>query len=84
MHLFEVPFYYIEYGIAQLGALAMWKQYKTNKEQTLDHYMNALSKGYTQTLTKLYQTAGIDFDFSAENVKALSEFVKEEMKAVFE
>ena len=84
LHLFEVPFYYIEYGIAQLGALAMWKQYKTNKEQTLDHYMNALSKGYTQTLTKLYQTAGIDFDFSAENVKALSEFVKEEMKAVFE
>jgi len=84
LHLFEVPFYYIEYGIAQLGALAMWKQYKTNKEQTLDHYMNALSKGYTQTLTNLYQTAGIDFDFSAENVKALSEFVKEEMKAVFE
>jgi len=84
LHLFEVPFYYIEYGIAQLGALAMWKQYKTNKEQTLDQYMNALSKGYTQTLTSLYQTAGIDFDFSAENVKALSEFVKEEMKAVFE
>jgi len=83
LHLFEVPFYYIEYGIAQLGALAMWKNYKADKEKTLDHYMLALSKGYTQTLKKLYHTAGIAFDFSAANVKALSEFVEEEMKAVF-
>ncbi|MCC7028886.1 MAG: M3 family oligoendopeptidase, partial [Chitinophagaceae bacterium] len=83
LHLFEVPFYYIEYGIAQLGALAMWKNYKADKEKTLDHYMLALSKGYTQTLKNLYQTAGIAFDFSAANVKALSEFVEEEMEAVF-
>lgn len=83
LHLFEVPFYYIEYGIAQLGALAMWKEYKLDKEKTLDNYMVALSKGYTQTLKELYQTAGIAFDFSANNVKALSVFVKEEMKAVF-
>jgi oligoendopeptidase F len=83
LHIFEVPFYYIEYGIAQLGALAMWKEYKLDKEKTLDNYMLSLSKGYTQTLKELYQTAGIAFDFSANNVKALSEFVKEEMKAVF-
>jgi oligoendopeptidase F len=81
--LFEVPFYYIEYGIAQLGALAMWKQYKNDKEKTLDNYMLALSKGYTQTLKDLYQTAGINFDFSANNVNALSEFVKDEMKVIF-
>lgn len=84
LHLFEVPFYYIEYGIAQLGALAMWKQYKTNKELTLDNYMLALSKGYTQSLKELYTTAGISFDFSANNVKALSDFVKNEMQALFE
>lgn len=83
LHLFEVPFYYIEYGIAQLGALAMWKEYKHDKEKTLDNYMLALSKGYTQTLKELYKTAGISFDFSATNVKALSEFVQKEMKAVF-
>src|ERR1700712_533107 len=35
LHLFEVPFYYIEYGIAQLGAIGMWKQFKGNKEQAL-------------------------------------------------
>lgn len=83
LHLFEVPFYYIEYGIAQLGALAMWKQFKSDKESTLDNYMRALSKGYTQTLKELYRTAGIEFDFSATNVKSLSEFVQSEMKMIF-
>ena len=43
LHLFEVPFYYIEYGIAQLGAIGLWMQFKNNKEQALDNYMNALS-----------------------------------------
>lgn len=83
LHLFEVPFYYIEYGIAQLGALGMWKQYLQDKEKTLDQYMLALSKGYTLTLKELYQTAGIEFDFSAPKVKALSEFVQEQMHKLF-
>lgn len=84
LHLFEVPFYYIEYGIAQLGALAMWRNYKKDKEQTLDQYMLALSKGYTITLKELYKTAGIVFDFSEHNVKELCEFVEGEMKVIFE
>lgn len=83
LHLFEVPFYYIEYGIAQLGAIAMWKEYKKNKEQTLDKYLVALSKGYTQNLRELYNTAGISFDFSADAVKNLSGFIREEIAAVF-
>jgi oligoendopeptidase F len=82
LHLFEVPFYYIEYGIAQLGALAMWKEYKKDPEQTLDNYMLALSKGYTITLKELYKTAGIVFDFSDENVNELSRFVSHEMRAL--
>jgi oligoendopeptidase F len=76
LHLFEVPFYYIEYGIAQLGALAMWRQFRENKEQALDNYMAALSLGYTKTLKELYATAGIRFDFSPAYVKELAEFVK--------
>ncbi len=43
LHLFEVPFYYIEYGIAQLGAIGMWMQYKKNKQQAIDNYCNALA-----------------------------------------
>ncbi|MEO7960893.1 MAG: M3 family oligoendopeptidase, partial [Ginsengibacter sp.] len=50
LHLFEVPFYYIEYGIAQLGAIGLWMQYKKNPESALDNYMNALKLGGTKTL----------------------------------
>ncbi|WP_143309656.1 M3 family oligoendopeptidase [Chitinophaga vietnamensis] len=79
LHLFEVPFYYIEYGIAQLGAIAMWKQYKENKQQALDNYVAALSAGATKTLPALYKTAGIRFDFSPAYVKELADFVKEQI-----
>ena len=80
LHLFEVPFYYIEYGIAQLGAIAMWRQYRQNKEQALGNYMNALSLGYTKTLKDLYTTAGIKFDFSASYVQELGAFVGDRLK----
>jgi oligoendopeptidase F len=79
LHLFEVPFYYIEYGIAQLGAIGMWMQYKTNKQQAMDNYCNALAFGGTKTLPELYKTAGLTFDFSPEKIKVLMAFVKEEM-----
>lgn len=75
LHLFEVPFYYIEYGIAQLGALAMWKQFHVNQELTLDNYMQALSQGGIKTLPELYQTAGIEFNFSPHRVEELCDFV---------
>jgi len=80
LHLFEVPFYYIEYGIAQLGAIGLWMQYKKNPEQALDNYMKALSLGGTKTLPELYKTAGLAFDFSPENIKTLMDFVNEEME----
>jgi oligoendopeptidase F len=76
LHLFEVPFYYIEYGIAQLGALAMWRQYRTNKEQAIKNYMNALSQGYTKPLNELYQLAGISFDLSPAYVASLASFMQ--------
>lgn len=79
LHLYEVPFYYIEYGIAQLGAIAMWRQYRQNKEQAMDNYMSALSLGYTKTLKELYATAGIKFDFSPAYVKELGDFVEERL-----
>lgn len=79
LHLFEVPFYYIEYGIAQLGAIGMWKQYKANPQQAMDNYCNALALGATKTLPELFKTAGLEFDFSPEKIKGLMEFVKEEM-----
>jgi oligoendopeptidase F len=80
LHLFEVPFYYIEYGIAQLGAIGLWKQFKENKEQALANYITALSLGGTRTLPELFQAAGLRFDFSPEVVGELMGFVWQEMK----
>ena len=82
LHLFEVPFYYIEYGIAQLGAIGMWMQYKQDPEKALDNYMNALSLGGTKTLPQLYEAAGLQFDFSPQNIKTLMDFVNEEMEKI--
>jgi oligoendopeptidase F len=44
LHLFEVPFYYIEYGIAQLGAISMWMRFKNDQQKALDNYCAALSR----------------------------------------
>jgi oligoendopeptidase F len=80
LHLYEVPFYYIEYGMAQLGAIAMWRSYKQLGEQGLDNYMDALKLGYTKTIGEIYKTAGIKFDFSASYVKELADFIKDELR----
>lgn len=79
LHLFEVPFYYIEYGIAQLGAIGLWMQYKQNPNQALENYMNALSLGGTKTLPELYKAAGLEFNLTPAYIKTLMEFVKTEM-----
>ncbi len=83
LHLFEVPFYYIEYGIAQLGAIGMWMQYQKNPRQALDNYMNALSLGGTKTLPELYKTAGLEFNFSPAYVKNLMEFTNQELEKLY-
>ena len=80
LHLFEVPFYYIEYGIAQLGAIGLWMQYINNPKQALENYINALSLGGTKTLPELYETAGLKFDFSPAHIKTLMDFVNGEME----
>ncbi|MDB5114592.1 MAG: pepF1 [Mucilaginibacter sp.] len=80
LHIFEIPFYYIEYGFAQLGAIAVWKNYKENPEKALQQYLDALKLGYTKTIKEIYETAGIKFDFSAGYVKELAAFVKSEIE----
>jgi len=79
LHLYEVPFYYIEYGMAQLGAIAVWRNYKQNPNKAIDQYIAALKLGYTKSIGEIYKTAGIEFNFSQTYVKELVEFVKEEL-----
>jgi len=79
LHIFEVPFYYIEYGMAQLGAIAVWRNYKKDPAKALKEYEAALRLGYTKSIPEIYKTAGIEFNFSPAYVKELAEFVKSEL-----
>jgi oligoendopeptidase F len=80
LHIYEVPFYYIEYGMAQLGAISVWKNYKIDKEKGLKGYLNALKLGYTATIGEIYEAAGIKFDFSKAYIAELMAFVKKELE----
>ena len=79
LHLYEVPFYYIEYGMAQLGAIAMWRSYKEIGAKALDNYDNALALGYTKSIGEIYETAGIEFNFSQPYVNELATFIKTQL-----
>ena len=80
LHLFEVPFYYIEYGIAQLGALGVWKNSLENYPQAINQYKKALALGYTASMKDIYQTAGVPFDFSAERLQTLANLIQNELE----
>jgi oligoendopeptidase F len=79
LHLYEVPFYYIEYGMAQLGAIAVWKNYKEDAARGLAGYKKALSLGNLRTIPEIYKAAGIRFDFSPPYIRSLMDFVRKEM-----
>ncbi|SCL92547.1 Oligoendopeptidase F [Bacillus cytotoxicus] len=80
LHIFEVPFYYVEYAIAQIGALNMYKQYKENPKEALQNYKKALSLGSSKSLKEVYEAAGIRFDFSEDTIKNLMLFVEKELE----
>ena len=77
-----MPFYYIEYGIAQLGAIAIWKQYRQHPAQTVERYRTALRLGYTRSIRDIYQAAGIEFSFSRSYVNQLGQFIKGEIDSL--
>lgn len=79
LHLFSVPFYYIEYGIAQLGALQLWFQSRTNEKKALANYRAAMALGGSRPLPELFQAAELTFSFGPETMKALMDAVNEEL-----
>lgn len=81
LHLFEVPFYYIEYGIAQLGAIAVWRNYREHPGKGLDGYKKALSLGNMYSIPETYQAAGIRFSFSSDYIRELMDFVGKAIQA---
>jgi oligoendopeptidase F len=82
LHLFEVPFYYIEYGMAQLGAVAVWRNFRKNRQEGLQGYQNALKLGYLKSIPDIYQAANIKFDFSTAYIKELMSFVRQELSKI--
>lgn len=79
LHIFDVPFYYIEYGIAQLGALGMWLNFQRDSRRAIQNYKSALKLGYTRTIPEIYAEAGVPFNFSREYVKKLAHLVAERL-----
>lgn len=84
LHIYEVPFYYIEYGFAQLGAIAMWRNYRLNPSQTIKQYLDALKMGYTASIAEVYERAGVRFDFSEDYIRELAGFVNEEWEKLID
>lgn len=82
LHLFNVPFYYIEYGIAQLGALQMWMQYRANPEQAIANYRKAMTLGGSRPLPALFDAADLTFDFGPEEMDRLIGEVRSELDAL--
>jgi oligoendopeptidase F len=82
LHIFEVPFYYIEYAIAQLGALQLYRIYRDDPAQAVDQYLKALSLGGSRSPGELFKAAGISLDFSADMLKSLMEVCEEEIEAL--
>lgn len=78
LHIYHVPFYYIEYAYAQLGAIAMYKQYKEDPTKAIANYKKALSLGYTKTIGEVFTAAGIKFDFSQAYISEMMNFLKAE------
>lgn len=80
LHLYEVPFYYIEYGIAQLGAIQVWSNHRRDPRGAVESYKKALSLGGSRPLPELFQACGANFDFGPVAVRRLLGVVEDELQ----
>jgi oligoendopeptidase F len=79
LHFFEVPFYYVEYGIAQLGALQVWMNSRRDYEDAVALYRNGLALGGSRPLPELFEAAGCRFGFSEKSLRPLIDAAMEEI-----
>jgi oligoendopeptidase F len=80
LHLFEVPFYYIEYGIASLGAVGIWLRFRKDRKSALDGYKRALSLGATKPLPELFEAAGLKWDLGPDALSHLASELRAAIK----
>ncbi len=79
LHIFLYPFYYIEYGIAQIGALQVWRNARRDRTEAIDAYRRFLALGATASLPELYRAAGVKLSFDTGLLAELVAMVEEEM-----
>jgi len=84
LHIFEYPFYYIEYGIAQLGALQVWRNALADRPSAVSAYRRGLALGGSRPLPDLFAGAGIAFDFREETLAPLMDLIRKELETVGE
>jgi oligoendopeptidase F len=80
LHIFLHPFYYVEYGIAQLGALQVWANSRRDKAKSLNDYKKSLALGGSRPLPELFSAAGCKFQFDAATIKPLIQLAGNELK----
>jgi len=79
-HLFQHAFYYVEYGIAQIGALQVWSNYRRDPARAVEAYRRALAMGGTRPLPELFAAAGVKFDLSAAMLGRLVDDVMRQLR----
>ena len=79
LHIFTVPFYYVEYGLAQLGALQVWRNARQDQARAVADYRAALALGNTRSLSALFRAANTRFAFDRRTVGELMALVAEQL-----
>ncbi len=80
LHIYHVPFYYVEYGMAQLGAIQVWGNALKNQKEAVEKYRYALSKGGNATLPDLFEAAGAKFAFDEDMLTYAVNLVDNQIK----
>jgi oligoendopeptidase F len=77
LHIFQAPFYYVEYGMAQVGALQVWRNALRNQSDAVATYRSALKLGGTRSLPELFRAAGAEFRFDEPMLRDLVDLIEE-------
>ena len=80
LHIFHIPFYYVEYGMAQVGALQVWRNALRDQAKAVDDYRSALKLGGTRPLPELFAAAGAEFRFDTPMLTELVSLVEETLE----
>jgi oligoendopeptidase F len=76
LHIHQLPFYYIEYGLAALGAFQIWGNAQKDQGKALQQYRQALALGGTVSLPELYRAAGANLSFDADTLGSIVQLIE--------